>query len=297
MANSNFVVHNGLTVGPTTITASTGNINAGNISSTGSITAVSISATTAALTNVTISGTVPSISANTINVSTATIAGNLTITGNGSRILGDFTSTPQSNRLAFQTSIVDGTTTLGVLPNGAGATAQIVASSSSDATNTARARLTSTTTEAQLSADAVGTGNLLPLSFYTNNAAQVTLDTRGNLVVVGSGLLGYGIGSGGNIVQATSKTTAVTLNKSAGRITTANTSMGTGASIFFTLNNTQISANDVVVLNASGRNGAYLVTTQSVHTGNANVRIVNVTAGTLAETVDINFAVIKTTQS
>jgi hypothetical protein len=135
------------------------------------------------------------------------------------------------------------------------------------------------------------------LTFFSNATPQATIDNRGNLTVVGSGLLGYSTGSGGNVVQATSKTTAVTLNKSAGRITTAATSMTTNQSMYFTLNNTQISANDVVVLNASGRNSAYLVTTQSVHAGNANVRIVNVTAGTLAETVDINFAVIKVTQS
>lgn len=281
MANSNFVVHNGLTVGPTTITASTGNISTTNIS-----------AASAVITNLTVNGTVPSLSANT-----ATIAGNLTITGNGARIRGDFTSTPHINRLSFQTTATNDTTSVSALPSGSGTQSQFIVNSSSDAGNTSRLRIMANVTETQLSSDILGTGTYLPLVLQTNNATQVILDTRGNLAVVGSGLLGYGTGSGGNVVQATSKTTAVTLNKSAGRITTANTSMGTSVSMYFTLNNTQISANDVVVLNASGRNGAYLVTTQSVHAGNANVRIVNVTAGTLAETVDINFAVIKVTQS
>jgi hypothetical protein len=73
MANSNFVVHNGLTVGPTTITASTGDINAANINasslttsgniSVANITAASfttpgnITASNAVITNVTVTGT------------------------------------------------------------------------------------------------------------------------------------------------------------------------------------------------------------------------------------------------
>jgi hypothetical protein len=220
MANSNFVVHNGLTVGPTTITASTGDINAASFTTPGNITA-----SNAVITNVTVTGT---------------LTGNVSATGNISASSVTATTATVSN---------------------------------------------------------IGTATPTSLTFFSNATPQATIDNRGNLTVVGSGLLGYGTGSGGNVVQATSKTTAVTLNKSAGRITTANTSMTTNQIMFFTLNNTQIGLDDVVIAHASGRNGAYFVTAVSANAGNANIRIVNTTAGTLAETVNINFAVIKTSQT
>ena len=64
--------------------------------------------------------------------------------------------------------------------------------------------------------------------------------------------IGYGIGAGGTVIQATSKSTAVTLNKPTGTITTVADSLPAGATVQFALNNSLLDASDVVVASQSG---------------------------------------------
>ena len=63
---------------------------------------------------------------------------------------------------------------------------------------------------------------------------------------------GYTAAAQGTVTQLTDKSTAVTLNKPAGRITMNNASLNTATNATFTLNNSFISANDTVVLSLSG---------------------------------------------
>mgnify|MGYP007062816808 CR=1 FL=1 len=107
--------------------------------------------------------------------------------------------------------------------------------------------------------------------------------------------LGYTVAGQGTVTQATSKTTAVTLNKSAGVITTFATSMLTATNATFTLNNSLISANDTIILTiASGQAtaGSYNVFCSALAAGTASITLRNISAGTLAEAVVINFALI-----
>lgn len=120
-------------------------------------------------------------------------------------------------------------------------------------------------------------------------------DIRGANVVYVDSELGYTTAAQGAVTQLTDKTTAVTLNKPAGRITTvAATSIGAGAAVTFTLNNSYISSNDIVICNVSGGGtaGAYIAYTSSMTTGSAVLALRNLTAGALAEGVIINFAII-----
>ena len=107
---------------------------------------------------------------------------------------------------------------------------------------------------------------------------------------------GYTADAQGTVTQLTDKSTAVTLNKSAGRITTVNTSLATGATgvATFTLNNTYISSNDLLVVNVSGGGtaGAYTTYVSSMTTGSAAISLRNLSAGALSEAVIINFAII-----
>jgi len=64
--------------------------------------------------------------------------------------------------------------------------------------------------------------------------------------------IGYTAAAQGTVTQATDKSTAVTLNKPAGRITMNNASLATATNATFTLNNSFISANDTVILTISG---------------------------------------------
>ena len=106
--------------------------------------------------------------------------------------------------------------------------------------------------------------------------------------------VGYSSAAQGTVTQATSKSTGVTLNKSMGKITMNAASLGAGASVTFTLTNSTISANDVVIASISGGGtaGAYWPYVSSMTAGSAVIGLWNSTGGSLAEAVVINFCII-----
>jgi hypothetical protein len=107
--------------------------------------------------------------------------------------------------------------------------------------------------------------------------------------------LGYTAEAQGAVTQLTDKSTAVTLNKSAGRITMNNASLATATNATFTLNNSLISANDTVILTISGGQataGSYNVFANALAAGSVSITLRNISGGTLSEAVVINFALI-----
>lgn len=112
--------------------------------------------------------------------------------------------------------------------------------------------------------------------------------------VLSDGVLGYTAAAQGTVTQATNKSTAVTLNSSAGQITMNNASLGATTNVTFTLNNSYISANDIVILNvASGATaGAYNCWVSGLSAGAATITVRNISASPLSEAVVINFALI-----
>lgn len=106
--------------------------------------------------------------------------------------------------------------------------------------------------------------------------------------------LGYSAAAQGAVTQLTDKSTAVTLNKSAGRITMNNASLATVTTVSFTLNNNLISANDtlVVCISSGATTGAYAVYVSNLTTGAATISLRNFTAGPLAEAVVVNYSII-----
>jgi hypothetical protein len=107
--------------------------------------------------------------------------------------------------------------------------------------------------------------------------------------------LGYTAAAQGTVTQATSKSTAVTLNKSAGVITMNNASLATATNATFTLNNNLISANDTVILTIAGGQatpGSYNVFANSLAAGSVSITLRNISGGSLSEAIVINFALI-----
>jgi hypothetical protein len=106
--------------------------------------------------------------------------------------------------------------------------------------------------------------------------------------------IGYAAAAQGTVTQATSKSTGVTLNKSAGRITMNAASLASQAVVLFTLTNSAIGANDVIIVSISGGGtvGAYWPYVASLAAGSAVIGLFNNTAGPLAESVVINYAII-----
>ena len=106
--------------------------------------------------------------------------------------------------------------------------------------------------------------------------------------------LGYTAAAQGSVTQATNKGTAVTLNKPAGRITMSAASLGATTNVSFTLNNSFISSNDIVILNLSSGATAssYNLWVDSLGAGTVSITLRNTTGGALSEAVVINFAII-----
>ena len=107
-------------------------------------------------------------------------------------------------------------------------------------------------------------------------------------------ILGYTAAAQGTVTQATSKSTGVTLNKSAGQITMNGASLAATTTVTFTLTNSYLSANDIVILNiaSGGTAGAYNAYVSGLATGSVVIALRNVSASPLSEAVVVNFAII-----
>ena len=116
----------------------------------------------------------------------------------------------------------------------------------------------------------------------------------GSDFVMSGGELGYTAEANGTVTQLTSKSTGVTLNKSAGQITMNNAELANATNVTFTLTNSTIIAKDVVVLSvASGATaGAYNCWVSGKGVGSCTITLRNLSGGALSEAVVINFAVI-----
>lgn len=131
----------------------------------------------------------------------------------------------------------------------------------------------------------------------------VTADDSGNVGVAGSFTittpagLGYGTGAGGTVTQATSTTTAVTLNKPTGKITTFAGSIAANSSARFQVNNSLLASTDNVILtlnNVNGVGSVWLVTVDGTGAGLFVINIKNTNTTTAySGPLIINFAIIK----
>jgi hypothetical protein len=124
--------------------------------------------------------------------------------------------------------------------------------------------------------------------------AYTDQDIVGAQYILSDEQFGYTAAAQGTVTQATSKSTAVTLNKSAGQITMNNAALASVTNVTFTLNNSFISANDIVILNVSGgaTAGAYNCWVSGLGAGTASITVRNISGGSLSEAVVVNFAII-----
>ena len=107
-----------------------------------------------------------------------------------------------------------------------------------------------------------------------------------------SGVFGYVNGSGGTVTQETSKSTTVALNKPCGKITTHNAALAAGAAVTFVVLNSTVTLNDSVIVTPSAT-ANYSAACIAATNGSFYIRLTNITAGSLSEAVNLNFAIIK----
>ena len=109
--------------------------------------------------------------------------------------------------------------------------------------------------------------------------------------------IGYSAAAQGSVTQLTSKSTAVTLNKSAGQITMNNAALAGNTAASFTLNNSLISANDTIIvcissITTGSTAGAYTSYVSNMTSGSASITLRNLSGTSYSEAIVINFSVI-----
>ena len=120
------------------------------------------------------------------------------------------------------------------------------------------------------------------------------VEVDANFTNINTDKAGYITGEGGTVAQATSKATAVTLNKKCGQITMNAAALAAATTVTFVLTNSTIAATDLLVLNhvSGGTAGSYLLNAKAA-AGSVSINVRNVTAASLSEAIVIGFAVIK----
>lgn len=300
----------------------------------------------------------------------AAIGGNLTFTSTGQRIVGDLSNATVANRLMFQTSTVNGSSMVGVLPNGTSQVAGYAVLAASDPANASVLFIATDGSVFSLNSSKYGAGPYIPVAIYTAgierfrvstaghvgigltadanyrldvrnsttslinlvntsrtgnddatnyaqissydgtywgrvqlnaasykfqtyNTDRVVLDSNGVLTVVSAlGGLGYGPGAGGTVIQPTSKTTAVTLNKPVGTITMNAASLAAGASVQFAVNNNLATQYDTPILSCAGSSN-YRVETSFTGALQFGIRVTNLDSIAHADALEIHFSLIK----
>lgn len=112
----------------------------------------------------------------------ATITGDVYLTGSSKRITGDFSNATIANRVMFQTSTVNGNSSVGLVPNGSGTVSSLDLHSTADPTNTSRLSLGVVgSSDTRITSDALGSGTALPMTFYTGGSERMRIDASGNV--------------------------------------------------------------------------------------------------------------------
>lgn len=130
--------------------------------------------------------------------------------------------------------------------------------------------------QAQSSADAQTAG------IYGENGAILSKSTGG---------IGYETGAGGTVTQGISRTTGVSINKTVGQITLVSAA-GSTTPATFTVTNTTVAANDVIVINEKSGTDLYNIHITNVQANSFKVTFWT-TGGTTTEQPVFSFAVIK----
>jgi len=108
---------------------------------------------------------------------------NITFGGVGARILGDFSSVAVSDRVLFQTSLLNGQTRVGAIPNGTGNVSVFSTYSSPDPNNSSAFEIgiNGGVGYAGINSNKTGTGAILPINFTFDGVEAMHIDTAGRV--------------------------------------------------------------------------------------------------------------------
>jgi len=217
------------------------------------------------------------------------------------KILGDFSNATHANRTMFNANVANTSTVVGISPTGSGVAGQLNCYGLSDVNNSPILAMIAQSTILGIHSTAVGTGANQPMAFFAGGAERLRIGTSGNVLVTSAAGLGYGTGSGGTVTQLTSKATDVTLNKPTGQIVMHNASLAAGATVAFMLYSNLLSVGDLLIANHTNANSVNVQTYNSwsnvASAGVAYIMLKNISGAALAQSVEIEFAIIKGARS
>lgn len=136
----------------------------------------------------------------------------------------------------------------------------------------------------------------------TDTNINISIVPKGTGALLSSGKIGYSSGTGGAVTQLTSRTTGVTLNTITGEITLFAGSIGGHDADEFTLTNSTIEADDVIMLciksgAAAGTRKYYQLHAVQVSAGSCVISVGNIDNATIpasgTESPIIQFVVLK----
>lgn len=134
-----------------------------------------------------------------------------------------------------------------------------------------------------------------PLNLSAGALTCGSVASAGAVTSSGATGVGYSAGAGGIATQATSRTTAVQIDKTCGSITMFSAA-GSATAATFTVNNSTVGINDVIILNQRSGSNLYDLVVSAVAAGSFNITF-RTTGGTATDAPVINFAVIKAVTS
>lgn len=148
------------------------------------------------------------------------------------------------------------------------------------------------TNSASLYIDAASAAATNNYAFYVNSGNSLF---GGSVLLNGGGGVGYTTGAGGTVIQATSKSTGVTLNTFSGTITMNAEALSSATIASFTVTDSKMGANDVVVIqhDSGGTLGVYTVDPSTSAAGSFVVNVRNDGTVPLSEALVLRFAIIK----
>jgi hypothetical protein len=138
-------------------------------------------------------------------------------------------------------------------------------------------------------AEQMQSGDGIDIGVGTGTSLVVT----GSLVSSGGGN-GYAAGAGGAVVQGTSRTTTVVLNKLCGNITMFSAAQAAQAVVTFTLTNSFIAATDFInIQHISATNAGAWQFSVVAGSGTCTISIRNVSTASITEATPLRFTIIK----
>jgi len=199
------------------------------------------------------------------------------------QLLGFWNATPV-DQPALTADLLDSLQEVGLIASGAGDTplnlsagALTCGAITAGATGVASLAATGAVTAASVAA--------------TGAVTAASVATTGAVTSSGAAGIGYTTGAGGTVTQATSRTTAVQIDDICGSITMFSAAGSTTAATF-TVNNSTVAINDVVILNQRSGTNPYEFVVTAVAAGSFNINFRSI-VGTATDAPVINFAVIK----